>query len=496
MHKKSLPKNLGELKKSSWKSRSVKEELKENLITKIRKNEKPLFPGIVGYEETVEKSIINAILAKHNFILLGLRGQAKTKIIRSLTHFLDEETPIIKGSLLNEDPFNPISPFAKKIIEEQKDNTPIEWISREDRFKEKLATPDVSISDLIGDIDPIKAAREKLDISDEEVIHWGIIPRSNRGIFAINELPDLQARIQVGLFNILEENDIQIRGFPLRLPLDILLVFSANPEDYTNRGRIITPLKDRIASEIITHYPVNLEMAKAITLSQVTIPEGMVIPEVVFDLIEMITITCRENEHVDKMSGVSQRLSIAILELVIANAERRKTLLKTKKEKVRVLDLYASVSAITGKIELVEDISVEEIKNLAVHLISQAITKKFSEIFPPLREKKEFSTNEFLSEEEAFRGSEGAYGLVLEYFKQGNEVELSDDLAENKYYQILENIPQLKKIVKENISRDDDYFAYLEILLEGLYGNQVINRKLIEGQIKFFDVYSNMFKER
>ncbi len=503
----SLPKTLGELKANNWRSRSVKDELRENLLKKIRSGktrEEPLFSGIIGYEASVEKSIINAILAKHNFIFLGLRGQGKTKLIRSLINFLDQESPIIQGSHLNEDPLNPISPWAKRLIQKKKDLTPIEWVSREERFKEKLATPDVSISDLIGDIDPIKAAREKLDISNEEVIHWGIIPRSNRGIFAINELPDLQARIQVGLFNILEENDVQIRGFPLRLPLDILLVFSANPEDYTNRGRIITPLKDRISSEIITHYPVDLEVSKQITLSQVTIPEEVVVPELVLELVERITFISRENEFIDKLSGVSQRLSISILELVIANAVRRRALLgKTKsseKEFVRVLDLYSGIAAITGKIELVEDLSPEETKNLAIHLISEAINEVFKEIFPKVdsveaKPNQGFEQDKVENEEEKFKGSDGRYEIVLEYFRQGNELKINDEMDEREYYSHINKISQLQKIVAEYIKgKREDNNLYAEVVLEGLHFQKVINRNIFQGEMKFFDQYSNMFK--
>ncbi len=490
-NKEQLPRTLGELKKSGWRSRSVKEELKENLVKKI-KREETLFPGIIGYQASVEKGIINAILAHHNFIFLGLRGQGKTKIIRSLTNLLDEKSPIIKGSPLNEDPFSPISPLCREMIRKKGDSTPIEWIAREKRFNEKLATPDVSMSDLIGDIDPIKAAREKLDISNEEVIHWGIIPRSNRGIFAINELPDLQARIQVGLFNILEENDVQVRGFPLRLPLDILLVFSANPEDYTNRGRIITPLKDRISSEIITHYPNDIKTSKEITKSEAMMNEEVEVSDLIFNLVEEITFNCRKNEHVDKMSGVSQRLSISILELAIANAKRRKTFLGTeKKEPCRILDLYAGINAITGKIELLEETAPEELKKLAAHIINLSITKIFDQKFPPIT-KEQHLTDDL--EEESLKGSQSEYEIILDYFKRGNEINLTDDLATKEYYKRLEKIPDLKKIVTRSIESKKEHNHYLEIALEGLYGHQVINRKMLQGGVKFFDVYSSMFK--
>ena len=346
-------KTLGELKRTRWRSVSVKDELRRNLLARISDG-REIFPGIVGYEQTVVPHIQNAVLSRHNFILLGLRGQAKSRIIRQLYNLLDEFIPVIPGTLLNEDPTNPISPKGKRLVDEMGDEMPIEWLAREDRYHEKLATPDVSIADLIGDIDPIKAAREKLDISNEEVIHWGIVPRTNRGIFAINELPDLQPRIQVGLLNILEEKEIQVRGFPLRVPLDMLLVFTANPEDYTNRGNIITPLKDRIDSQITTHYPRTVEDAKTITANEISShPEQITVPEFVKDMIEEVSFQARESEHVDQSSGVSARVSISAYEVFLSNIERRAVQNGDGDYFPRMCDLYSIIPAVSGKIVLV-----------------------------------------------------------------------------------------------------------------------------------------------
>ena len=347
---------LGELKKSGYQSKKVKDELRDNLLGKLKSKEQ-VFKEIHGYEDTVIPSIERAILAKHNINLLGLRGQAKTKIARLMVQLLDEYIPIVKGSEINDDPFNPISFYAKELILLKGDKTPIEWLYRSDRYTEKLATPDVSISDLIGDVDPIKAANLKLDYSDERVIHFGLIARANRGIFVINELPDLQARIQVSLFNILQEGDIQIRGFKLRLPLDLQFIFTANPEDYTNRGAIITPLKDRIQSQIMTHYPKNILLAKEITAQEVRLSETqektVTVPEILKDLLEQIAFEARKSEFVDAKSGVSARLTIAAYESMVSSAERRTIVNGEKKTTARIADLMNVVPAIVGKIEMV-----------------------------------------------------------------------------------------------------------------------------------------------
>src|SRR3989454_1734016 len=352
----SRPRTLGALKAAGYRPRSVKDEIRENLIARLRSGEK-LFPSIIGYEHTVEPQIVNAILSRHDFILLGLRGQAKTRLLRALSQFLDEWVPAIEGCPLNSDPLQPLTHHARALLETHGDETPIVWIAREQRYQEKLATPDVTIADLIGDIDPIKAATLRLDYSDERVIHYGITPRTNRGIFAINELPDLQPRIQVGLLNILEERDFQIRGFPVRMPLDVLVVFSANPEDYTNRGNIITPLRDRINSQIITHYPQSREHGMEITAQESWTERGaeveVVIPVFMRELIEEVAIQARKSEYVDQNSGVSARLPIALIENLVSNAERRGLVTGERRVVARVCDLQHAVSAVSGKVELV-----------------------------------------------------------------------------------------------------------------------------------------------
>ena len=495
-----LPKTLGELKKSPWKSRSVKSEIRENLILKL-KNKETLFDGILGYEHTVEEQIINALLSEHNFILLGLRGQGKTKIIRQIVHFLDPYTPVLKGSLLNEDPFNPISAWAKKTIKEKGDATAITWLAKEDRFKEKLATPDVSIADLIGDLDPIKAVREKLDLSNEEVIHWGIIPRSNRGIFAINELSDLQPRIQVGLFNILEEKDIQVRGFPLRIPMDILLLFSANPEDYTNRGRIVTPLKDRINSQIITHYPKTVEIAKKITKNEIDIKTEVVIPEIIYDTAERIAFVARESDLVDPTSGVSQRLSIAALELIAANAQRRTFLYPNSEKKVRWMDIYAAVGAITGKIELIEERHQDDLIKVGVNFIGQAARATFDTLFPALGknikrniEISQEAIEEDLSFDNFDKKIDTRFLTIIDFFKKGGRLELSDEMDDATFSKNLAKVDGLEKIATEHADKNDvpDVPLMMEILLDGLFQYGLVNRKMEDGCLSFYDVYSSM----
>ena len=351
-----LIKTIGDLKKSSYKPRSIKDEMRENLIISLKKNINP-FEGIIGYEDTVIPELETAILSRHNIILLGLRGQAKTKIARLMINLLDEFIPVIADTEINDDPFNPISVIARKIIQEKGDDTEIRWMHRSERYTEKLATPDVTIADLIGDVDPIKAASLKLPYSDERVIHFGLIPRSHRSIFVINELPDLQARIQVALFNILEERDIQIRGFKVRMPLDIQFIFTANPEDYTNRGSIVTPLKDRIDSQILTHYPKNLEHARAITEQEANLAEeqkSKIKPsELLKDLVELIAFEARDSEYIDSKSGVSARLTISAFENLISTAERRNLLKGDGKTNLRISDLFGIIPSVTGKIELV-----------------------------------------------------------------------------------------------------------------------------------------------
>ena len=478
---------LGELQKSGWRSRPVKEEMRENLLAKL-KNKETIFPGIVGYEKTVVPQIVNAVLSRHHFILLGLRGQAKSRIIRQLFTLLDEYSPVIAGSYLNEDPFHPISPKALRLVEEKGDNTPIEWRHRSERFHEKLATPDVSIADLIGDIDPIKAAREKLDISNEEVIHWGIVPRTNRGIFAINELPDLQPRIQVGLLNILEESDIQVRGFPLRVPLDMVLVFTANPEDYTNRGNIITPLKDRIDTQIITHYPKTLEEAKQITASEVfQAAEPITVPEFMKDIIEEVTFQARDSEYVDQASGVSARVSISAYENFLSNIERRALMNGDSDLFPRMTDLYAIIPSVTGKIELVYEGEQEGPILVANQLVGAAINHVFLHHFPTPSKHKTNPDGP---------PPDNPYEAVIDYFSTGRKVEISDDMSFDDYRAALKSIAGLDKIVQQYFPVKDERELYLrmELLLEGLFHNNIIAREESDHIVRYADIFSDMMK--
>jgi magnesium chelatase subunit I len=378
------PATLGELKQTEWASparihRTVKDELRENLIC-LLENGSPLFPGIVGYEETVVPQLVNAILSRHNLILLGLRGQAKSRIVRQLGTLLDEEIPFLAGSEVNDHPFAPISKYGRELVAEQGDRTPVAWLPRHARFVEKLATPDVTIADIIGDVDPIKAARGGHLLSDELTMHFGLLPRANRGIFAINELPDLAGKIQVGLFNIMQEGDVQLKGYPVRLNLDVALVFTANPEDYTARGKIITPLKDRIGSEIMTHYPHTVELGTAITGQEAWLTRNgrpIRVPDFIAELVERIAFGARGDKRVDKKSGVSQRLPISVLENVVSNAERRAIVTKEKAVVPRVSDVYAALPAITGKLELEYEGELQGADTVAKDLIKRAAGDTF-----------------------------------------------------------------------------------------------------------------------
>jgi magnesium chelatase subunit I len=378
------PATLGELKQTEWASparvhRTVKDELRENLIC-LLENGSALFPGIVGYEETVVPQLVNAILSRHNFILLGLRGQAKSRIVRQLVTLLDEEIPFLAGSEVNDSPFAPISKYGRELVAEHGDRTPVAWLPRDARFVEKLATPDVTIADIIGDVDPIKAARGGHLLSDELTMHFGLLPRANRGIFAINELPDLAGKIQVGLFNIMQEGDVQLKGYPVRLNLDVALVFTANPEDYTARGKIITPLKDRIGSEIMTHYPHTVELGTTITEQEAWLTRNgrpIRVPDFIAELVERIAFGARSDKRVDKKSGVSQRLPISVLENVVSNAERRAIVTKEKAVVPRVSDVYAALPAITGKLELEYEGELQGADTVAKDLIKRAAGDTF-----------------------------------------------------------------------------------------------------------------------
>ena len=428
---------LGALKKQGYVSKRIKAELRDNLIEKL-KEKAPLFEGIIGYEDTVIPQLIHAILSQHNINLLGLRGQAKTRIARSLTNLLDEYIPIVEGSEINDDPMDPISFYAKELIAKEGDNTPIAWVHRSERFSEKLATPDVTVADLIGDVDPIKAANLKLSYADERVIHFGMIPRANRCIFVINELPDLQARIQVALFNILQEGDVQIRGFKIRLPLDVNFVFTANPEDYTNRGSIVTPLKDRIGSQIITHYPNSIELSKAITSQEVTKhieSDSIYVPELAKTLIEQIGFEARSNDLIDAKSGVSARMSITMYENLISGATYRMLMSNQKKTSVRMTDFIAVIPAITGKVELVYEGEQEGAENVALLLLGNAIKTLFNQSF---REIKKLSKP----------GATDEFDAVVSWFMENSSFSLSGDLTDKEYAKILNAVKPLEDIVE------------------------------------------------
>ncbi|SFV27193.1 sigma 54-interacting transcriptional regulator [Thermoflavifilum thermophilum] len=482
-----FPKTLGELKESGYQSRSVKDEIRANLICKLKKKENP-FPGIIGYEDTVIPDTERALLSRHNILFLGLRGQAKTRMARQMVDLLDEYMPIVAGSEINDDPFHPLSHYARTLVQEKGDDTPIEWVHRSERYGEKLATPDVSVADLIGDIDPIKAANLRLSFADERAIHFGIIPRSNRGIFVINELPDLQARIQVALFNILQEGDIQIRGFKLRLPLDILFVFTANPEDYTNRGSIVTPLKDRIESQIITHYPRTIEVAMQITEQEAQVlPEQATmveVPDLIKRLIEQVAFEARSSEYVDQKSGVSARLTISAYENLISTAERRCILNNEKNTQARVTDLLGIIPSITGKIELVYEGEQEGPVQVAYHLLDKAIRSQFVQYFPnPETFKKKKQPNE-----------ENPYKIITQWFDKGNRVQLNPDATDKMWEQQLNAVHGLRDVAKKYYPRAQgrEVLLLMEFLLYGLAAYSLISKKQVETTIQFSDLLGNI----
>ena len=477
---------LGALKESGYHSRSVKDELRANLIAKLRAGE-DVFPGILGYDRSVIPQIQNAILARHDMILLGLRGQAKSRIVRLLTGLLDEWMPIVEGSEIHDDPLAPVSKFARRLVAEAGDETPVAWVDRHGRYGEKLATPDTSIADLIGDIDPIKAATQKLTYADEEVIHFGIIPRTNRGLFAINELPDLQPRIQVGLLNILEEQDIQIRGFNVRIPLDLAFVFTANPEDYTNRGNIITPLKDRIDSQIITHYPRSIEIGVAITAQEAWQQRGgevaVHVPHYFREIIEQIAFEARASEYIDQKSGVSARLTRAALEDLISAAERRALLNGEAETTVRVGDLAAVEPAITGKVELVYEGEQEGAQSVAQLLIGRAVGTIFSRYFPDPSDKG---------------GSEGsgrqAYQKVLGWFSKGNTLDLGPEMPFDAYAKALDAVDGLKEVVDQHTSPSGpaETASTMEFVIEALHQQSLVGKDRVEAQASYSDIMGSV----
>ena len=487
-------KTLEELKKSGYKYRSIKEELRQNLIVKLKRKENT-FPGIIGYEDSVVPDVERALLSKHNILFLGLRGQAKTRMARQMTELLDEYIPCIAGGELNDDPLHPISKYATDQIAAHGDETPIHWIHRSERYGEKLATPDVSVADLIGDIDPIKAANLRLSFADERVIHYGIIPKSNRGIFVINELPDLQARIQVALFNILEEGDIQIRGFKLRLPLDILFVFTANPEDYTNRGSIVTPLKDRIESQILTHYPKTLEMALEITEQEAVIAdeqkEKIKISDLVKRLIEQVAFEARASEFVDKKSGVSARLTISAYENAISSAERRAIVNNESQTQVWLSDLAGIIPSITGKIELVYEGEQEGPYQVAMNLLDKAVRSQFANYFPnPEVLKKRMRPKNV---EEPSR-EENPYRSIITWFDKGNQVNLFFNTRDDDKLVQLYKVDGLHAMVKKFYkgANEKETALLMEFVLHGLSSYSMISKKVIEGKIEFKDLMGSM----
>ena len=459
-----LPSTLGALKRSPWgepsrAQRSVKGEIRANLLARIRAGG-TLLPGVIGYEETVLPQLVNALLSRHNFILLGLRGQAKSRILRALTALLDDEMPIVAGSEINDSPFAPISKFAKTQLTDGGDDTPIAWVHRDERYIEKLATPDVTIADIIGDVDPIRAARGGHMLSDELTIQFGMLPRANRGIFALNELPDLSGKVQVGLFNIMQEGDVQIKGFPVRLPLDVMLCFTANPEDYTARGKIITPLKDRIGSEIVTHYPLTVELGVSITKQEAWTARESVsikVPTFMSEVVERIAFEAREDKRIDRRSGVSQRMPISVLENVVSNAERRALQTDEDVAVPRMSDVYAALPAITGKIELEYEGELVGGEKIARELIKRAADATLTSV------GRDFSSDD-----------------IVIWFDEGGALQVGDDVAANTMVKAFETVPTLLNIVRAlRLADPSDHgttAAACELVLEALVARRKISR--------------------
>jgi magnesium chelatase subunit I len=474
---------LGELRQSGYVSKSIKDELRDNLREKIKSGQ-PVFEGVHGFEHTVIPELERAILSRHNINLLGLRGQAKTRLARQMTSLLDEYIPYVGGSEINDDPFQPISRYAKDLIDEKGDATPISWLYRDERFFEKLATPDVTVADLIGDIDPIKAAHLKLSYADDRVIHFGMIPRANRCIFVINELPDLQARIQVALFNILQEGDIQIRGFKVRLLLDMQFVFTANPEDYTNRGSIVTPLKDRIGSQILTHYPETIAIARKITEQEAKLQpaqsEMVYVPSLAKDLLEQISFAARDCDYIDIRSGVSARMTITAYENLISTAERRALRRGTDTTTVRLSDFMGIIPAVTGKVELVYEGEQVGAAAVATQLISDALYELFPDYFPKI-DKLERNTEH------------SPYAKVLEWFFAESGFELLDDATDAEYQKQLDAVTPLDDLLQTyqpDVAKEDVYFLK-EFILWGLVEYQKLSKDRVEVGYQFKDPYGS-----
>ena len=474
---------LGALKASGYESKSIKDELRDNLIKKIR-NQEQAFTGIHGYEYTVIPELERAILSRHNINLLGLRGQAKTRLARQMTNLLDEWIPVVTGSEINDDPLQPLSRYAMDLVADKGEDTPIEWLHRKERFAEKLATPDVTVADIIGDVDPIKAANLKLSYADDRVIHFGMIPRANRCIFVINELPDLQARIQVALFNILQEGDIQIRGFKLRLPLDMQFVFTANPEDYTNRGSIVTPLKDRIGSQILTHYPETIELAKTITTQEAKLDhrqsESVYVPELAKDLLEQISFEARNSEYIDHKSGVSARMSITAFENLLSTAEYRALQNGDTQTSLRLSDFMGIIPAITGKVELVYEGEQEGAASVAQSLLAEAIKTLFPVYFPKIEKLEKES-------------EQSPYQEVIDWFFEESNFELLDDISDSEYQSKLNKIKPLHDLIEryqKDIPEKDRNFLK-EFLLWGLVEFKKLSKYRLSEGFRFKDMYGS-----
>ena len=476
---------IAQLKASGYKPKSVKEEMRNNLIAFLKGGKNP-FEGIQGYDESVLPQLQTAILSQHNIILLGLRGQAKTRIARLMINLLDEYIPVVEGSEVNDDPLEPLSRYAIDLIDEKGDETPVTWMHRNERYTEKLATPDVNIADLIGDVDPIKAASLKLHYNDERVIHFGLIPRSHRCIFVINELPDLQARIQVSLFNILQEGDLQIRGFKLRLPLDVQFVFTANPEDYTNRGSIVTPLKDRIDSQILTHYPKTIEISKTITKQEAAIKPAqkaaISVNELMYNLVEQIAMEARQSELVDQKSGVSARLTISAMENLFSAAERRMLLNGESKTHIRIADLFGVLPNITGKVELVYEGELEGANHVAQNLIGKAIRTLFIEQFTnPEKAKKSKKVN--------------PYSEIINWFNDGDMISILSTASDRNYETELGKVKGLKELVKTTLGKlsKADELLMMEFVLHGLSEFSQLSKHQLNSGFEFKDLMSSMF---
>ncbi len=508
---KTLPRNIAELRRTGYVVLPVKEEVRKNLTAKLERGE-TLFPGIIGYEKTVVPAIVNALLAKHDLILLGLRGQAKTRIARSLIGLLDDSIPVIKGCEINDNPFKPLCKHCVDLVRENGDEVEIEWLTPDQRYGEKLATPDVTIADLIGDIDPIKAAVQKLHYSHEGAIHFGIIPRTNRGVFTINELPDLQPRIQVGLFNIMEEKDIQIRGFNIRIPLDVLMVFTANPEDYTNRGNIITPLKDRIDSQILTHYPRNLEEAMKITDQEAWLKRDsgreVVMPHYLKEIVEEIAFQARGSEFVDQKSGVSVRLTISVMENLISSAEQRAIVNGEKVIVPRICDLQQVLPGMTGKLELVFEGEQEGSVKVSRALIGKAVRETFKKYFPdPLQKRVRAGQSEEAKKtsrqtEVSTYSKDDEYIPIINWFESGNKVEVADDMSFDDYYSQLCRVTNLKEVAKKHMRVDEskkyELGTSMEFVLDGLHQFSRIAKDDTENLVSYKDLVGSIFppKER